>query len=61
MSYRRKCWFTSIPLRSLPSDKILDQSNLKASADDKIIVTEELKFVYGREENLVGRGKNAGH
>ena len=30
---------------SLPNDKILDWSKLKAFADDKIKVTEHLKFV----------------
>ena len=30
------------------NDKILDGSNLKAFADDKINVSEKLKFVLGR-------------
>ena len=30
---------------TLPNDKILDQSKLKAFADDKIYVTQKLKFV----------------
>ena len=29
----------------------------KAFADDKIKVTDELKFVLGRVENIVGKGK----
>ena len=33
---------------SLPNDKILDQSKFKAFADDKINVTQKLKFVLGR-------------
>ena len=45
---------------SLPNDKILDWSNLKAFVDDKIKVTENLKFVHGRVENIVGKGKNTG-
>ena len=45
---------------SLPNDKILDWSNLKAFADDKINMTENLKFVRGREENIEGKGENAG-
>ena len=39
---------------------ILDWSKLKAYADDKINVTEKLKFVFGRVENAVGKGENAG-
>ena len=36
-------------------------SKLKAFADDKGNVTEELKFVSGRVENIVGKGENAGY
>ena len=32
-------------------------SKLKAYADDKINVTEKLKFVLGSVENIVGKGK----
>ena len=46
---------------SLPNDKILDRSKLKAFADDKINVTEKLKFVLGRIENILGKGENAGY
>ena len=46
---------------SLPNDKILDWSNLKAFAGDKINVTENLKFVLGRTENIMGKGENAGN
>ena len=35
-------------------------SKLKAFADDKTKVTEKLKFVLGRTENIVGKGGNAG-
>ena len=45
---------------SLPNDKCLDRSKLKAFADDKLIVAEKLKFVLGRVENIVGKGENAG-
>ena len=48
-------------LVSLPNDKILDWSKLKAYADDKINVTEKLKFVLGSVENIVGKGENAGY
>ena len=46
---------------SLPNDKILDWSKLKAFADDKINVTEKLKFVLKRVENILGKGENAGY
>ena len=46
-------------MNSLPKDKLFDWSKLKAFADDKINVTKELKFVSGREENIVEKGKNA--
>ena len=43
---------------SLPNDKILDWSELKEFADEKIMW---LKFVLGRVENIVGKGENAGY
>ena len=43
----------------LPNDKIVDWSKLKAFADDRTNVSEKLKFVYGRVENIVEKGKNA--
>ena len=49
------------PFNSLPHNKILDWSKLKAFADDKLNATEKLKFVLGRVENIVGKGENAGY
>ena len=46
---------------SLPNDKILDWSKLKALADNKMNVVENLKFVDGRIENIVEKGENAGY
>ena len=43
--------------KSLPNDKILDWSKLKAFADDKC--DKKLKIVLGRVENIVGKGENA--
>ena len=43
------------------NDKILDLSKLKAFADDKINVTENLKLVLGRVEKIAGKGENAGY
>ena len=47
--------------KSVPNDKILDWSKLKAFADEKLIVTEKLKFGMERVENIVGKGENAGY
>ena len=44
-----KIWTASL-LSS--NNKVLDWSNLKAFADDKIHVTAKLKFAMGRVENL---------
>ena len=46
---------------SLPDNKILAWSNMKAFANDKIHVTETLTLVLGRVENIVGKGENAGY
>ena len=48
-------------INSLTNDNILDQSNLKDFADDKINVTYLTNFVLGREKNIVGKGENAGY
>ena len=50
-----------ISFNPLPYEKILDLSNLRAFADDKINVTQNLKFPLGREESIVGKGENAGY
>ena len=50
-----------MPLNSLSNDKILDWSKLEAFADDKLNMSEELKFVLGREENIDGKGENTGN
>ena len=46
---------------TLPINKILDWSKFKAIAEDKINVGLKLKAVYGRVENIVGKGENAGY
>ena len=46
---------------SLLNDKNSDWSKLKVFADNKINVTEKLKFVSERVENIVGKGENAGY
>ena len=40
-------------INPLPNDKILDQSKLKAFADNKINVTEKLKFILERVEHFL--------
>ena len=45
---------------SIPDNKILSQSNLKALADESN-VTPAIKFVLGRIENIVGKGENVGY
>ena len=48
-------------LKSLPNDKIFDCSKLLAFAEAKINVTEKLKLILGRAENIVGKGENVGN
>ena len=38
-----------------------DKCKLKVFSDDKINVPEKLKFALGPEENIVGKGENAGY
>ena len=45
----------------LQNDKSFNWSKLKAFADDKINVTEKLRFVLGKVVNIVGKGENACH
>ena len=46
---------------SLPNDKILDVTNLKAFADDKLEVAKTTIFSFDKIENNVGEGENAGY
>ena len=48
-------------LNSLPNNKILSQSKLKAFADHKINATYELKFAFGTVENIVVKREHAGY
>ena len=50
-----------LSINSVPNNKILTLTILKGFADDKINVTQKLKFVLGRVENIVGKGENAGN
>ena len=51
----------SIKINSSPNNKILDQSKIQALADSKINMNKKLKFVFGRVENIVAKGENAGY
>ena len=42
-------------VNSLPNGKSLVLTKFKAFVDDKIIVTQKLKFALGKEENIVGK------
>ena len=53
--------FLDIFFSSLPNNKISDWSKFKVFADDIINVTQKLKFILERAENIVGKGENAGH
>ena len=44
-----------ISVNPIPNDKILDQTKLKAFADDKLNVTNAIISVVGRVENIVGK------
>ena len=50
-------------ITSLSNDKILDRSEVKAFADDKIKVlkNDDFFFVFDRDENIEGKGENAGY
>ena len=46
-------------INSLPNNKILEGSNLKAFADNKIKLDKMLIVVFEGIENIVGKGENA--
>ena len=48
-------------LNSLPNDKILDVSKLKASADDNLNVARMMISLLDHVENTMGKGENAGY
>ena len=57
------CWIFVVfkRINSVPHGMILDWSKLKEFAEDKIYVTEKLKYALGRVENITGKGENAGY
>ena len=46
-------------VKPFPHDKILDQTKLKAFADDKLNVTKMIISVFDRVENIVEKGEIA--
>ena len=58
---RSSKWQVCVYLNPLPDDKILGLSKLKAFADDKLNVTHNIKVVFLRIENIVGKEENAGY
>ena len=46
---------------SLPNNKILDVTKLRAIAGDKINVAQMMISVFDRVANIVGKGENAGY
>ena len=42
-------------------NKILALSELKIFAKDWLDFTQNIKFVFHRQENIVGKGENAGY
>ena len=50
-----------VKFNSILNNKILDQSELKAFADNKLKVIQMTKFVLDKIENVVGKEENAGY
>ena len=44
---------------SLPNDKLLEKSKLKAFADDKLKMIKIARFVLDKIENIMGKEENA--
>ena len=59
------CWYISIRISGLlnlfPDNKSLDWSRLKAFADNKLTVTQDIKVISHKIENIVGKEENAGY
>ena len=56
MHQNKYLWSKGLTL--VQKDKIVDLSESKAFADDKLNVTQNLKFALERVENIVGKGEN---
>ena len=61
--YAQRCTqapFARVLLNPLPDHKILGLPKLKAFADDKLNVTQNIEVVFHRIENIVENEENAG-
>ena len=54
-------FFLYIRAKPLPDIKILALSKLKGFAADKLIATQNIRFIFHLLENIVGKGENAGY
>ena len=48
-------------LNPIPDNKILGLSKLKVFADDKLNITQNIKVVFHRIANILGKEENAGY
>ena len=56
-----KCKKYYIIINTLSKYTILAFSKLIAFADDKFDVTQNIKFIFHKIQNIVGKGENAGY
>ena len=54
-------YFVLYAFNSLPNDKILDWSKLKAFVDDNLKVVKMMIYALDTAETIVGKGENAGN
>ena len=54
-------FYGMVEFNSLPNDKIWDQSDLKAFADDILNAVQMMSRVTDWVENIVGKEENAGY
>ena len=57
----KHCSRQNLYINPLTDNKILGLPKLKASADDKSNVTQNIKVVFNKIENIVGKEENAGY
>ena len=55
------CLVQSDLINCLPNNKVLDWFKLNAHADNKKNVTQKMKFISERVENIWEKGENAGY
>ena len=50
-----------IRINPLPNNKTMDWSKVEAFPDERINVTKNLDLLWGRVENILGKGQNYGY